>query len=60
MASFEQRIQRLEDAKPYLRPLTDTERAIRLHAMLQPGHPRNGEAQALLDRVCPVEGLAER
>ena len=51
MLSVKQRIQRLEaQSKTPGRPLTDVERAVRLHAMLQPGHPRSKEAMALLRR----------
>ena len=49
MPSFEQRIQRLEaQTKCNVRPLTDVERAVRLAAMLKPGHPRREMALAML------------
>lgn len=62
MSRLDKRLSQLEaETTPTHRELNDTERAIRLHAMLQPGHPRNDTAQALLARVCSVvdEGLAE-
>lgn len=55
MASIEQRLVKLEVAKTYPRPLTDTERAIRLHAILcDPQNRLHDDAQALIARVCPV------
>lgn len=57
MSSLDKRLTQLEaEAAPTCRELNDTERAIRLHALLQPGHPRHDAAHALLARVWPVEG----
>ncbi len=49
MSSFEQRIQRLEVAKTYLRPLTDPERVVRI-AALKEGTPAHAAVWAIVLR----------
>lgn len=49
MSSFERRIQRLEEAQTYIRPLTDAERVVRIGA-LKEGTPAHAAVWAIVLR----------
>lgn len=49
MSSVERRIQRLEEAQTYLRPLTDAERVVRI-AALKEGEPDHAAVWAIVMR----------
>ena len=51
MPSFEQRIQRLEEAQTYIRPLTDAERVVRIAALKEEA-PAHATVWAIVLRHC--------